>query len=250
MLDISNYQLIGSVIAIFLAAIVRGFAGFGFSLLAISMMSLFIAPATIIPSMFLLEIAASLNQLPSIWRDIDWRSLRPLIIGCLVGTPLGVYLLAMFPPLPLQLGLGIFVLVTTMLMWKGFRLKHMPSSAATFVAGAASGFANGSVGIGGPPAILFYFSSPAAATASRASLIAYFLCTDVIGLPMLYKAGLVTGSTLLKAAIFLPFLLAGIWFGARSFKSVDPAKFRKIVLGILAVLALLILAKASYQMFA
>lgn len=52
------------------AAFVRGYSGFGFSLLAITALSLRLAPAEIVPSIFLMEIAASLHLLPSIWRDI------------------------------------------------------------------------------------------------------------------------------------------------------------------------------------
>jgi VCBS repeat-containing protein len=49
--------------------------------------------------------------------------------------------------------------------------------------GAVSGALNGAVGISGPPAIVFYFATTAAAT-SRATLIAYFLFTDVWALAL------------------------------------------------------------------
>jgi uncharacterized membrane protein YfcA len=42
----------------------------------------------------------------------------------------------------------------------------------------------------------------------------------------------------------LPALAAGVWLGARSFQTADPARFRKLVLIILACLALLTAAKA------
>ena len=95
-------------IAIFVAAVVRGYSGFGFSLLSISALSLIYSPAQIIPSIFLLEIAASLHLLPSIWREVHWRSLLPLTIGCLIATPLGVWLLAYAPAKPMQFALACF----------------------------------------------------------------------------------------------------------------------------------------------
>src|SRR4029079_9092108 len=123
---------------VFLAAIVRGYTGFGFSLLVITALSLLMPTATIIPSMFMLEIAASLHLLPAIWKDIHWRSLAPLIIGCAIGTPLGVWLLANVAAPPMQVALAIFVLVSTCLLWKGFALKTMPDTAASGAVGAAS----------------------------------------------------------------------------------------------------------------
>ncbi len=105
-----SVALLFSVLAVFLAAVVRGFSGFGFSLLAVSALTLFYAPAEVVPAVFLLEVAASLHLLPSIWKDIHWRSLLPLIIGCLVATPVGAYLLANIPAGPMQIALSVFVL--------------------------------------------------------------------------------------------------------------------------------------------
>jgi uncharacterized protein len=233
-----------SCLVVFLAAIVRGFSGFGFSLLTITALSLFYPPAEIIPSIFMLELAASANLLPSIWKDIHWKSLAPLTLGCLIATPIGVWALAHFPAAPMQIALSIFVLIATGLMWRGFALKTMPGPVASTMAGAASGLSNGAFGIGGPPVILFYFASPAGNLAGRASLVAFFLATDVIGLANQSVHGLITRATVVQAGVYLPALLAGVWIGARSFRSVDQAKFRKIVLIILALLAFIILIKA------
>jgi uncharacterized protein len=239
-----------AILCIFLAAIVRGFSGFGFSLLAISALSLVYTPAEIVPSIFMLELAASLNLLPSIWKDIHWKSLGPLTLGCFVATPVGVWFLANVPAAPMQIALAIFVLVATVLLWWGFALKTMPGKIGSTLAGAASGLSNGAFGIGGPPVILFYFASPAGAVAGRASLTAFFLATDVIGLANQSVHGLVTWDAAWRALIYLPALLVGIWIGARSFKGTDPEKFRKLVLALLALLALVILAKAMARLVA
>lgn len=228
---------------VFLAAIVRGYSGFGFSLLVITSLSLLMTPQTFIPAIFMLEIAASLHMLPGIWRDIHWRSLMPLILGCAIGTPLGVWLLANVPAPPMQVALAVFVLIAVWFLWRGFALKTMPGTAASSAVGAASGLANGAFGIGGPPAILFYFASPAGNEAGRASLIAYFLMTDLIGLAFLSREALITWDTLWLALIFLPALVLGVWIGARSFKSADPQTFRKYVLILLTILAVLSAAK-------
>lgn len=232
---------------IFLASIVRGFSGFGFSLLAITALSLVYSPAEIVPSIFMLELAASLHLLPSIWRDIHWRSLLPLIVGCLVATPFGVWALATVPAPPMQIAMSLFVLVAVALMAKGFALKTMPGPFASAAAGAASGLANGAFGIGGPPVVLFYFASPAGNIAGRASLIAFFLATDVIGLANQGPHGLVTWEAAMRAVYFLPVLLVGVWLGARGFKSANPETFRRYVLVILAVLAVLVAINAGLQ---
>ncbi len=236
--------LILGACAIFVAAIVRGFSGFGFSLLAISALTLFYAPAEVVPAIFMLEVAASLHLLPSIWQDIHWRSLAPLVIGCLIATPIGAYLLANVPAGPMQIALSVFVLISVAVLWSGYTLSRVPGfGAATFI-GAASGLFNGAFGIGGPPVVVFYFASPAGVVAGRASIIAFFLVTDIVGLANLSVYGLITRDAILKAAIFLPALIAGVWIGACGFKSVDEKLFRRIVLVILALLAVIGAGKA------
>ena len=237
-----------SVMCIFFAAMVRGYSGFGFSLLAIAALSLALPPAEIVPSIFMLEIAASLHLLPGIWKDIHWRSIALLLAGCLVGTPFGVWLLAHIPAPPMLVALGLFILASAFLLWRGFALKTMPNRPATMATGAISGLFNGAFSTGGPPVILFYFASPAGTIAGRASIIAYFLGTDMIALPLLAREGLVTWEAFIRALMFLPPLLAGVWLGARSFKGADPAVFRKWVLTILALLAVLTAAKGLFSL--
>ena len=85
-----------ALVIIFLAAIVRGYSGFGFSLIAITGLALIYPVSSIVPAIFLMEIAATIHMLPSIWKDIHWRSLLPLIIGCLIATPLALWPSPMF----------------------------------------------------------------------------------------------------------------------------------------------------------
>ena len=48
-----------------------------------------------------------------------------------------------------------------------------------------------------------------------------------------------TSEACTRFLVLLPPLLAGQWLGARSFRTADPAAFRRWVLALLAVLALL-----------
>jgi uncharacterized membrane protein YfcA len=239
--------LLYALVCVFGAAVVRGYSGFGFSLLAITSLSLLLPPAESVPSIFIMEVAASFHLLPGVWRDIHWRALLWLTVGSLVGTPFGVYALAHVPPAPMTLGLAVFVLIAAILLARGYALKSLPGRAATFATGVSSGLFNGSFGIGGPPVILFFFSSPAGAAAGRASMIAFFLITDVTGLAWQGWNGLLSVTTLWRAMLFLPALTGGLWLGNRGFMSADPVDFRRWVLRLLMLLAALAGAKALTQ---
>ena len=228
---------------ILLAAIVRGFSGFGLSLLSVTALSLILPVQQIVPSIFLLEIAASLNLIPGIWREIDWKSLNWLMVGYVIGLPIGTYVLINAPADPTQIVLGLFVIATSIMMLRGFRLRQTPGPTACTGTGAASGILNGAFGIGGPPVVLFYFSTPAAANIGRASVIFFFLFTDSLGLAYFFAQEWVTGERIITQQSFVQFilwvpaLLVGVWIGAHGFRRMNLETFRRWVLLILIALA-------------
>ncbi len=239
--------LVYAFACVFGAAVVRGYGGFGFAMFAIVPLSLVLPPTEIIPSIFIMDIAAGLHLLPGVWRDIHWRALAWLTLGCLVGTPIGVYALAHVPAAPLTLALAVFVLAVAILLAQGYAFKSLPGPAATFATGTASGLCGGGFGMSGPPVILFFFSSPAGAAAGRASLIAFFLITDATGLVWLRCDGLLGAASVWRAALFMPALVAGVWLGNRGFVKADVAAFRRWVLRLLMLLALLTGGRALIQ---
>ncbi|MGH6718566.1 MAG: sulfite exporter TauE/SafE family protein [Alphaproteobacteria bacterium] len=249
MIDPADVGVLAYAIAcVFGAAVVRGYSGFGFSLLVITALSILIPPRDIVPSIFMMEIAASLHLLPGVWREVHWRATGLLLAGCLVATPFGVWLLAHVPAAPMTFAIALFVLASAVLLARGFALSAMPGRFATAATGAAAGLCNGAFGMAGPPVILFFFSSPAGAAVGRASLIAFFIGTDTLGLGFQAREGLIGWDDATRAALFLPPLLAGIWLGARAFRGADPKRFRVWVLRLLMALAALTGAQAVAAM--
>lgn len=245
-LQLTVLQLAVAIFVVFCAAIVRGYSGFGFSMFAVTGLSLLRPPAEVVPMVLTLEIAASAHLLPAVWSDVDWRSLRWLLAGMLVSTPLGVWVLASTPASSTRVLVSVLVLIASAGLWRGFALRRVPGPGATFATGAVSGLLNGTAAIAGPPAILFYFSSPAAAAVSRASLITYFLGTDVVAASFSAAYGLLTPAALSRALVLLVPLGCGVAIGNRRFIASDPGVFRRVVLALLMVLAITGLVRAAF----
>jgi len=205
--------------------------------------------AQIIPSIFLLEVAASINLVPGIWREIHWPSLAGLTGGYVLGLPIGIMALAGVPAPYMQVGLGFLVIAIATVMLRGFRLARMPGRAPTAGTGVVSGVLNGAFGIGGPPVIIFYFSTPEATSMARASIIFFFLASDLIGLGFLAHEGLVTRISFIQFAVWLPALILGITIGARSFKRTSPVQFRQYVLILVIGLACFAIMNAVSEIF-
>jgi uncharacterized membrane protein YfcA len=238
--DCMTAALVYAFACVFLAGIVRGFSGFGFALLAIISISFVLPPATIVPAMFALEVAAGIHLLPSIWKDIHWRSIAVIVVSAIACTPIGVYVLANVPAEPMKLALAVIVFVTAAALMAGFQMKRMPTPVETAATGAAAGLLNGAFGIGGPPIIVFFLGSPLALEAGRASIIASFLAMDIAGLPALFAFGLFTREAVALALISLPALLAGVYLGSRLVGRMSEAVARQAVLVVLMIMAVAI----------
>lgn len=236
--------LLFSVMVVLVAGFVRGYSGFGFSMIVVVSLSLVFAPARIVPAVLLLEIAASLWLVPGVWQKIQWPFLGWLFLGVALGTPLGTGLLSSIPGRPMRAAIALIVILLAILLWRGFRLKKMPGKPAIISGGVISGVLNGSAAIGGPPVVLLFFSSPAGAAVSRASLITFFLGTDIYATAMCGVHGLVTPETFLLAFLFLIPLFLGLYLGNRTFINTAPETFRKRVLVLLCFISVAALARS------
>jgi hypothetical protein len=229
--------LLVTVATIFAAGVIRGFSGFGFAMAAVTGMSLVLPPVLVVPAVLILDALASLQLIPAIRRHIDWRSLRWLLAGSLLATPAGVFVLAALPPTPMRVSISLMVLAAAVLLMRGWGWNRMPGAPFTVAVGAASGLLNDAAAIGGPPVILFYLSSPAGVTVSRASMIVFFLWLDILSLATAATQHLLTAATFRLTVLAVIPLVLGIATGSRLFAHLGPAAFRRGVLILLMVLA-------------
>jgi uncharacterized membrane protein YfcA len=233
------------------AFLVRGLSGFGSAMIGIGALTLALPPAQVVPAFFALELLTTVNLLPRVWGQIDWGSLRWVIAGCALTTPVGLTALAHVDPNPMRLVVSACLATIALLMLSGLAQRLTPRSApgplGALAAGGAAGLLNGAAGIPGPPAIVFYFATTTTAV-SRASLIAFFLFTDGYGLAVASGAGLLAGVGWRLVAVALPFSLLGLWLGQRLYVRLDEARLRGVIWTLLAGLGLLGTVSAVLRM--
>jgi hypothetical protein len=240
-------QLAYGMAVVLLAGVVRGFAGFGFSALTVAGMSLFFSPAQVVPAVFVLEVLASLALLRSVWNQIDWDWLRPLLIGNAVAIPLGVWLLAVVPEGPLRAIVSSVILVAAVLLLSGFRAPWSDTPALRLGTGCVSGVFNGLAAIGGMVVAVMLFTTAVSGATARATLIALFFATDLYSLAWAGGAGLLDANLLRWVGWLFAPMLIGIALGRQHFLRVDEAGFRRGVLRVLAAMAGLGLLRAGWR---
>ena len=240
------------LVVVFLAGVVRGFSGFGFSALCVAALSLFVSPARVVPPIFVLEILASVSLLRGAWPCVDWRWMAWLALGNVVFIPFGVWVLAFVPEGPLRLLIGSMLLVAALASRRDMRLALAPTPLVGLAIGVVSGFFNGVAAIGGMAVAVVFNAARMEPQRLRATLIVLFLGTDLYALAWagFLPAGaqsdnaLLGRETFLWAACLLPAMLAGVWVGQRSFAGVAPQQFRRHVLNLLALVALVTVLRA------
>ncbi len=222
---------------VFIAALVRGYSGFGASALIVTSLTLVLPPAEVVPISLLIEIAASLGLLAQVWKDVPWRTMAWLLVGAAIGMPAGFALLAALPADVMRVVISIMVLLACGLIWRGAKASSQPGTPAILGTGVVSGIANGTAAVGGLPVVLFFLYSSAAIATSRATVIVYLLIADIYGTGVAWMNDLVTQEVLLRTALFCIPLFLGVWLGNRHFLATSPESFRRFTLILLIFLA-------------
>jgi uncharacterized membrane protein YfcA len=164
-------------------------------------------------------------------------TLGRLLVGAVVGMPIGIVALRRLPEDPLQIALAVVVLAMVVILAAGFRFgTDRPGTEV--VAGFTSGVLNTSIGTAGPPVVLTLQAGAMPQHTFRATTVAFFACCNIIGVPLVVASGVVTASTWKASVVAIPCVLAGNAVGARFAPNVGPERFKTLVLGLLAVAAL------------
>ena len=226
------------VAATLLAGVVRGFSGFGTAMILVPSYSLVFGPAAAIPMMSLVDATGTLGLIPRALRRCTWREVAPLTLGASLLMPLGVYLLIVVDQELLRWAISATILLLVVVLASGWRYQAQPTPLLSAGVGGAAGLMGGSIGIAGPPVILFWLGGQSAAGTVRANIIVFFALLVIVGWISFFVGGLFTREVLVVSALLVPIYAAAIWLGARSFRFADEQWFRRLALGIIAVIAL------------
>ena len=220
------------------AGLVRGFAGFGAGLVMAPVFIYLLGPRVAVPLIVILDLAASIQLLPSAFRKTRWKTVLPLGISAALMIPLGSLALISLPRAMLLKIVSGIVLVFVGVLSTGWRYRSMPKLPVTTGAGIASGFLTGMAGIGGPPIILFLLSGPDSARENRAGFISFFAMSQLVALTTFTAGGLVTPAIVPWVLILTPVFLISILAGSRLFSAANEMIYRRVALVFLAGVAL------------
>ncbi|KIC37842.1 sulfite exporter TauE/SafE family protein [Leisingera sp. ANG-M7] len=243
--DLSMGQGLYLAAALFAAAVIRGFSGFGFSAIFIILAALTTNPLPLIPVVFSCEIAMTAFQARDIRPHIDWQRAIALLAGAAVATVPAIAIMSRLGEQEARLAISILILVLSLVLLSGWQLERPVGRNGNVGVGAIAGIAN-SAGVGGLPVAAFLTAQPVPPAVFRATMIVFLTGIDVMALPVMAANGLVGPETLTGILLAFPILGLGIWAGSHSFKAVSQKLFRRAVVLMLTALSLINIARLAF----
>jgi uncharacterized membrane protein YfcA len=237
--NISTTALLGLAATAFLAALARGFSGFGSALIFIPLASAAAGPRAAAPLLLIVDGILTLGFIPHAWRLADKREVGVMAIGSIAGVPLGTWLLASIDPIVIRWAIVVLAMLMLTLLISGWRYRGKPTTTTTIAVGGLAGFSSGATQIGGPPVIAYWLGGSTAAPTVRANIILYFAFSTVISFVTYLAAGLLTTSTLVLALITAPAYGLGLLVGSRLFGFASETTFRRACYALIAAAVVL-----------
>ena len=237
--DFSLSQFLIILFIVFIASIIRGFNGFGFSATCISGFSFILPAIEIVPIILILEVFISVFMIPYVWNKIDWNFVFKLLIGITLGSPIGLYLLKYLSPDTTHLYVCLIIIFFSLLLMKGYSNKNINNDLSKILTGVISGTLNGFTTLGGMPVALFLLITSIQPSVIRGSLAALFFLTDIYAFILSYFGGIVDMITIYRTIPLIIVLPLGVFIGNKFFIKSKEQLYRKVVFYFLIIISII-----------
>jgi uncharacterized membrane protein YfcA len=233
-----NLTLVAGACILASASFVFGLTGFGIGLVALSLLPFLLPPTTVVPLIPLFGASFALVMTIQLRREVVLPRLGDLVIGTVLGTPLGVWGLATFPPSLLKRLIGVILITIVIIEWRRAYPRRLVGRYWGLAAGGLAGLLGGAIATPGPPVILYVVAQGWPPRALKATLQAFFLVNQSVILLGHWWAGLLTREVAWLACLYALPSVIGVTAGIRLFDHIDQARFRRLIFALLFVLGL------------
>lgn len=232
----------------FLGAFTQGMTGFGFGLVSMALLPLLLPMAEAVPLVAVWSFVINLGLLYRLRAHVDLKRVAPLLLGAIVGVPLGVFYLDGADDRLVRLSLGAVMVAWS--LWallggeKAVADRGAPPGAG-LLAGVFGGVLSGAFNTGGPPTILYVNAMGWDKDRATSTLQAFFTFASVLSLSTHASVGLLDLEAVRRSLPVVPVVMLGTWLGAQVYDRIPQERFRTLVLGFVLVLGLQFLVRAA-----
>jgi uncharacterized protein len=223
----------------FISGTARGFSGFGSALIFMPLASSMADPRLVASLLLVIDFIAAAPLLPNAWKLADRRATAVMVIGALVGVPLGTWCLSQFDPVTTRWIISCFVGALLLLLVSGWRYRGKDHAALSIGIGGLAGFCSGLAQTGGPPIVGYWLGRPIASVVARANILLFFGASDGFSLVSYIVAGLITSDSIRLGVLVGPIYAIGVWLGSQLFGRASETLFRAICYALIAAAAII-----------
>ena len=148
------------------ASFAQTLSGFGFSLMAVPLMTLVVSPRDAVVVATIIGAISTTSQAVIDRKHVDSSIAKRLILASYAGMPFGLMAFIFVSETGLRLVLGVVVISASILLLRGFRLRD-DSHHLDWVFGIISGFLSTSTSTNGPPLVFLMQAQKCALPARR-----------------------------------------------------------------------------------
>jgi uncharacterized membrane protein YfcA len=236
------YSFICVLLIAFFATLVRSTFGFGESLVAVPLLSVFMPVSLAVPLSVLISVLVALVVVVQDHSEIHFRSARWLILSALPGIPIGLLMLVYGNEVWVKTILGLLIIgyaLYALYGSKGLRLDK-ESRPWLLLCGFISGVLGGAYGINGPPLVVYGNMRKWTPKQFRATLQGYFLPASLAGVIGYLAKGLITYQLGQYFLLTIPAVIPAIFLGRYFNHKLKDEFFKYVYLGLLVIGLLLI----------
>ena len=215
------------LIIILFATVLQTSTGFGFSTLATPLLLFLFGPAEAIQINLILSLVLSLSLIKSIRESIDYGMLKRYILGSSAGVFIGIIFFIWIDINSLKMFVGLVILMLSVLLI--FKFTITKSTRKEGVVGVTSGALTSSIGMPGPPLLLYFSGTDHKKEVVRSTTLAYYLFIYLISLIVQVAFAGTSETTWISSLWALPVVFIGLYLGQMLFKWISQKIFQIII---------------------
>ena len=220
------------LLGIFGAALCQGLVGFGFGLISIPILAIFLdLKQAIILGIFLAfaDYLILLMRSFKLLKQLRFKKIRSVVASIVIGLLSGFCIFVAIDNELLKIITGIIVIVSGFMLLTGYFPNIKDSEKAKIFLGYLSGMLQTMTGMGGPPIIIYYSSQKIDRDGFRSNIITLFLLMSCLSFLMMIFNPATTKTTFQFSLELLPAVVVGNEIGIRIVRFVNDKLFRFIV---------------------
>ena len=225
------------------ASFAQTLSGFGFSLLAVPLMTLVVSPRDAVVVATIIGAVSTTSQALIDRKHVDRSIAKRLILASYAGMPFGLLAFIFVSETGLRLVLGVVVVSAAILLVRGFQLRE-ESHHFDWLLGMVSGFLSTSTSTNGPPLVFLMQARRLDPSTFRATINTVFAVVNLGALALFASAGKINSNNLSGVAVALPALGIAIAIGYSVRKHVTQERFNKLVIVLLFLSAISVVVSA------